>query len=107
MMSAGRSRLAVSIAGIIGLVLVDHGPWNRPVVESPLWSRTATPRRQPRPLGATVTRPTESRQWNQPRRGQSPLNPRRPIRERAIALVRPEASSSVRRVRSMPLLIFK
>jgi hypothetical protein len=23
--------LAISVAGIAGLLLVDHGPWNRPV----------------------------------------------------------------------------
>ena len=70
--------LAVSVGGIVALLVVDHGPWNRPVVESPLvvpYSNTAAAAKA---VGATVT-PTDPKPAIEPAApGPKPAQPAAP-----------------------------
>jgi hypothetical protein len=57
--------LAVSIAGTVGLLLVDHGPWNRPAVEAPATVQYSDTTEAAKSAGATVT-PTDPKRAIEP-----------------------------------------
>jgi hypothetical protein len=60
--------IAVAIFGVLGMLLVDHGPWTRPQVQSSDVANYKTTGEAARAAGATVT-PTE------PKRGLEPVAP--------------------------------
>jgi hypothetical protein len=47
--------LAVAIFGVLGMLLVDHGPWNRPNVQTAEVANYKTTGAAARAVGATVT----------------------------------------------------
>jgi hypothetical protein len=70
--------LAVSIAGTVGLLLVDHGPWNRPVVEAPATAPYSDTAAAAKAAGATVT-PTDLKPTIEPETpGPKPIQPATP-----------------------------
>jgi len=70
--------LAVSIAGIVGLLLVDHGPLNRPIVEAPATAEYSDTAAAAKAAGATVT-PTDPKPAIEPEApGPKPVQPATP-----------------------------
>ena len=74
----------VAVLGLVALLVVDHGPWNKPVVKPPtavLQGDTASAARE---VGATVT-PTDPKPALEPvAPGPKPVNPAipaAPVRE--------------------------
>jgi hypothetical protein len=51
--------MAVAIFGVLGMVIVDHGPWTRPQIQTAEVASHRTTGEAARAVGATVT-PTES-----------------------------------------------
>jgi hypothetical protein len=47
--------LAVAIFGVLGMLLVDHGPWNRPKLQTAEMIHYTTTGAAARAVGATVT----------------------------------------------------
>jgi hypothetical protein len=47
--------LAVSVFGVLGMLIVDHGPWNRPQVQTAEVANYKTTGAAARAAGATVT----------------------------------------------------
>ena len=47
--------LAVAIVGVLGMLLVDHGPWNRPKLQTAEMVHYTTTGAAARAVGATVT----------------------------------------------------
>ena len=47
--------LAVAIFGVLGMLIVDHGPWNRPKVQTAEIVHYTTTGAAARAVGATVT----------------------------------------------------
>ena len=66
--------VAVSVAGVIGLLLVDHGPWNRSVVKDPAVIQYANTAGAAKAVGTTVT-PTEAEPALEPALGPKPAQP--------------------------------
>jgi hypothetical protein len=60
--------IAVAVFGVLGIVLVDHGPWTRPHFQTAEVATYKTTGEAARAVGATVT-PTE------PKRGPEPVAP--------------------------------
>ena len=57
--------IAVAIVGVLGMLLVDHGPWTRPHVQSAQIATHRTTGEAARAVGATVT-PTEQKRLVEP-----------------------------------------
>lgn len=57
--------IAVAIVGVLGMLLVDHGPWTRPHVQSAQIATYRTTGEAARAVGATVT-PTEQKRLVEP-----------------------------------------
>jgi hypothetical protein len=47
--------LAIAIVGVLGILIVDNGPWNKPRVQSPENVHYSTTDDAVRAVGATVT----------------------------------------------------
>ncbi len=60
--------MAIAVLGLLSLLIVDHGPWNKPHVQSPDTITYATTAEAARAVGAKVT-PTE------PKAGIEPVAP--------------------------------
>lgn len=52
--------IAVAILGVLGMLVVDHGPWNKPKVQHPMVANYSTTGEAARAAGARVI-PTEPR----------------------------------------------
>jgi hypothetical protein len=60
--------IAIAILGVLGMLIVDHGPWSKPHVKTAVVANTTTTGDAARDAGATVV-PTE------PKRGLEPDAP--------------------------------
>jgi hypothetical protein len=70
--------LAVAIFGVLGMLIVDHGPWNRPKVQTAEIVHYTTTGASARAVGATVT-PTASKLEPEPAPpGPKPAQPANP-----------------------------
>jgi hypothetical protein len=67
--------LAVVIFGVLGMLIVDHGPWNRPKVQTAEIVNYTTTGAAARAVGATVT-PTAPKLEPEP--GPKPAQPANP-----------------------------
>jgi hypothetical protein len=50
--------IAIAVAGVLGMLIVDHGPWNKPKVQTAAVASDGTTGDAARAAGATVM-PTE------------------------------------------------
>jgi hypothetical protein len=78
--SLGPVAVAVAVAafGLLSLVIVNHGPWNRPQVQSPEVARSTTTGDAAQAAGAKVT-PTEPKLALEPAApGPKPAQPANP-----------------------------
>jgi hypothetical protein len=57
--------LAVAVSGVVGMLIVDHGPWNRPRVQIPDTVNFTSTDAAAQAVGATVT-PTEPKSAVEP-----------------------------------------
>ena len=78
----GGAPLAVAVAvatfSILGMLIVDHGPWNKPTVQSAAVANHSTTGESARAVGATVT-PTEPKPSLEPDPpGPKPVHPANP-----------------------------
>ena len=73
---------AVAAGGMAGLLLVDHGPWNRPAVEKPAAVQETSTAEAAKAAGATVT-PTDPKPVLEPASpGPKPVQPAAPSTSR-------------------------
>jgi len=71
--------MAVAIFGVLGMLIVDHGPWNRPKVQTAEIVHYTTTGAAARAVGATVT-PTAPKLEPEPvPPGPKPAQPANPI----------------------------
>ncbi|HKO70314.1 MAG TPA: hypothetical protein VJV58_05220 [Bradyrhizobium sp.] len=71
--------ITVAIAGVLGMVVVDHGPWTRPQVQTADIANYKTTGEAARAVGATVT-PTEPKRAIEPVvPGPKPADPPAPV----------------------------
>ncbi|MCA6117881.1 hypothetical protein J6524_23825 [Bradyrhizobium sp. WSM 1738] len=52
--------IAVAVFGVLSMLIVDHGPWNKPKVQHPVFANYSTTGEAARAAGAQVM-PTEPR----------------------------------------------
>jgi len=70
--------IAVAILGVLGILIVDHGPWNKPHVKTAAVANSTTTGDAARDAGATVM-PTEPKQQLEPDApGPKPVHPANP-----------------------------
>jgi hypothetical protein len=70
--------IAVAILGVLGMLIVDHGPWNKPRVQRAAIASYTTTGDAARAVGATVT-PTEPKPQFEPvAPGPRPVHPADP-----------------------------
>ena len=86
--------IAVAVLGVLGMLIVDHGPWNKPHVKTAVVANTTTTGDAARDAGATVM-PTE------PKRGLNLMRRAPSLFTRQILRHRPGIS----RIASCPRLI--
>ena len=69
---------AVAVLGVLGMLIVDHGSWNRPKVQTAEMAHFSTTGEAARAVGATVV-PTEPKSQLEPEPvGPKPVNPADP-----------------------------
>lgn len=69
---------AVTVVGVLGMLIVDHGPWNKPKVETAAMAHYSTTGEAARAAGAIVV-PTEPKSQLEPDApGPKPVHPANP-----------------------------
>ena len=73
---------AIAILGVLGMLIVDHGPWNKPRVHTVEMANYGTTGEAARAAGATVM-PTEPTPQLEPdAAGPKPVHPANPVKAR-------------------------
>jgi hypothetical protein len=72
--------LAVAIAGVLAMLIVDHGPWSRPAVQTAEVAKYRTTGEAARAAGATVMPTAPKLQVEPVAPGPKPAQPANPIR---------------------------
>jgi hypothetical protein len=70
--------LAVAIFGVLGMLIVDHGPWNRPKLQTAEMVHYTTTGAAARAVGAMVTPTTPKRELEPGPKPAQPVNPPSP-----------------------------
>jgi hypothetical protein len=70
--------LAVAIFGVLGMLIVDHGPWNRPKVQTAEMVHYTTTGAAARAVGATVTPTAPKLELEPVAPGPKPAHPANP-----------------------------
>lgn len=71
--------IAIAILGVLGMLVVDHGPWNKPHVKTAVVANMTTTGDAARDAGATVI-PTEPKRRLEPDApGPTPVHPANPV----------------------------
>ena len=69
--------MAVAVVGVLGMLLVDHGPWNKPHLQTAEVHYPST-KAAASAVGATVT-PTTEKPAIEPAPGPKPAQPANPV----------------------------
>jgi hypothetical protein len=70
--------ISVAVAGVLGMLIVDHGPWNKPRVQTAAMAHYSTTGEAARAAGAIVI-PTEPKPHLEPDPlGPNPVHPANP-----------------------------
>lgn len=73
-----RVAIAVAVLGVLGMLIVDHGSWNKPKVQTAEMAHYSTTGEAARAAGAAVT-PTEPKPQIEPDpAGPKPVHPANP-----------------------------
>ena len=68
----------VAVLGVLGMLIVDHGPWNKPKAQNPVVANYSTTGEAARAAGAKVT-PTDPKSEVEPEPpGPKPIHPANP-----------------------------
>src|SRR5687767_5850435 len=70
--------IAIAILGVLGILIVDHGPWNKPHVKTAVVANTTTTGEAARDAGATVMPTEPKRQLEPDAPGPKPVHPANP-----------------------------
>jgi hypothetical protein len=71
--------IAIAVFGILGMLIVDHGPWNKPKLHTAQLAVYSTTGEAARAVGATVM-PTEPKPRLEPDApGPKPVHPANPV----------------------------
>jgi hypothetical protein len=70
--------IAIAILGVLGMLIVDHGPWNKPHVKTAVVTNTTTTGDAARDAGATVMPTEPKRQLEPDAPGPKPVHPANP-----------------------------
>jgi hypothetical protein len=70
--------MAVAVFGVMGMLIVDHGPWNRPKVQTAEIVNYTTTGAAARAVGATVTPTTPKLEVEPVPAGPKPAQPANP-----------------------------
>jgi hypothetical protein len=70
--------IAVAIFGVLGMLIVDHGPWNKPHVKTAAVANSTTTGDVARDAGATVMPTAPKRQLEPDAPGPKPVHPANP-----------------------------
>jgi hypothetical protein len=74
--------IAMALLGVLGMLIVDHGPWNKPKVHTAAVANYSTTGEAARAAGATVT-PSEPKPRLEPDApGPEPVYPTHPVTPR-------------------------
>jgi hypothetical protein len=70
--------IVIAVLGVLGMLIVDHGPWNKPKVQTAAMANYTTTGDAARAAGATVM-PTEAKPQLEPvAPGPKPVQPANP-----------------------------
>jgi len=70
--------IAIAVLGVLGMLIVDHGPWNKPKVQTAAMAHYSTTGEAARAVGAMVV-PTEPKSQLEPDApGPKPVQPANP-----------------------------
>ena len=73
-----RAAIAVAIVGVVGMLIVDHGPWSKPHVTTAVVANSTTTGYAAREAGATAM-PTEAKRELEPEApSPKPVHPANP-----------------------------
>ena len=70
--------IAVATFGLVGMLVVDHGPWSKPQVHTAEMANHRTTGESARAVGATVTPTPPSRGLEPETPGPKPIHPANP-----------------------------
>jgi hypothetical protein len=70
--------IAIAVLGVLGMLIVDHGPWNKPHVKTAVVANTTTTGEAARDAGATVMPTEPKRQLEPDAPGPKPVQPANP-----------------------------
>jgi hypothetical protein len=70
--------MAVAVFGVVGMLIVDHGPWNRPKVQTAEIVNYTTTGAAARAVGATVTATAPKLEVEPVAPGPKPVQPANP-----------------------------
>jgi hypothetical protein len=71
--------LAVAIVGFLAILIVDHGPWNRPQVQAAEVANYRTTGEAARAVGASITPTTPKPALEPAAPGPKPAQPANPV----------------------------
>ncbi len=71
--------IAIAILGVLAMLIVDHGPWNKPKVQTAAMADYATTGDAARAAGATVVPTAPKPQLEPDAAGPKPLHPANPV----------------------------
>jgi hypothetical protein len=70
--------IVIAVLGVLGMLIVDHGPWNKPKVQTAEMANYATTGDAARAAGAAVTRSEPKSQLEPAAPGPKPVHPANP-----------------------------
>jgi len=70
--------IVIAILGVLGMLIVDHGPWNKPKVQTAAVANYTTTGDAARAVGAAVTRSEPKSQLEPVAPGPKPVHPANP-----------------------------
>ena len=71
--------IVVAIVGVLGMLLVDHGPWTHPQVKNAKFANYKTTLEAAQAVGATVTQTKPKRTLEPVAPGPKPAEPSAPV----------------------------
>jgi hypothetical protein len=70
--------IAIAVVGVIGMLIVDHGPWNKPKVQTAAMAHYSTTGEAAHAAGAVVVPTEPKRQLEPDPAGPKPVHPANP-----------------------------
>jgi len=70
--------IAIAVLGVLGMLIVDHGPWNKPQVKTAVVANTTMTGDAARDAGANVMPTEPKRQLEPDAPGPKPVHPANP-----------------------------